>query len=79
MHRLSRTGKLDHQSFLDFSGGDPSRAFAASLVNHCGQSGSVFVDNAGFETARVKELAERFPRLKAALLAINARVVDLLT
>ena len=78
VHRLSRTGKLDHQSFLDLSGGDPSRAFAASLVANCGQSGPVFVYNASFETARIKELAERFPRLKAALLAINARVVDLL-
>jgi Domain of unknown function(DUF2779) len=30
------------------------------------------------ETARIKELSERFPRLQQSLLAINARVVDLL-
>lgn len=34
--------------------------------------------NAGFEMARIRELAERFPSLKQPLLAINARIVDLL-
>jgi hypothetical protein len=78
MHRLSRTGKLDHQSFLDLSGKDPSKAFAESLIAACGERGPVFVYNAGFETTRIKELGERFPRLKRSLLAINERIVDLL-
>lgn len=77
-HRLSRNGKIEHQAFLDLSGNDPSRAFAETLIDACGESGPVFVYNAGFETARIKELADRFPRLKRPLLAINARVVDLL-
>ena len=34
--------------------------------------------NAGFEKTRIKELAEIFPRLRRALLAINGRIVDLL-
>ena len=34
--------------------------------------------NAGFETARISELATRYPHLSNPLLAINARVVDLL-
>lgn len=78
VHRLSRTGKLDHQSFLDLSGKDPSKVFAESLIAACGERGPVFVYNAGFETARIRELADRFPRLKQSLLAINERVVDLL-
>lgn len=77
-HRLARNGKLQHQSFLDLSGKDPSRAFAESLVAACGDKGPVFVYNASFETARIRELADRFPRLKKSLLAINERVVDLL-
>jgi hypothetical protein len=36
------------------------------------------VYNAGFETARIRELATRYPYLSTSLLAINARVVDLL-
>lgn len=78
LHRLTRTGKLEHHSYLDLSGNDPSLAFAEALVSACGKKGPVFVFNAGFETARIKELAERFPKLREDLLAINARVVDLL-
>ncbi len=77
LHRLSRTGQLDQREFLDLSGGDPSAAFAKALVAACEKTGPVYVYNAGFETARIKELAARFPRLKQALLAINDRVVDL--
>lgn len=78
LHVLSSSGQLDHTEFLDISGNDPSEAFARSLIAACGQSGPVYVYNAGFETARVSELAIRFPHLANELLAINARVVDLL-
>ena len=78
LHRLGRTGKLELQSFIDLSGNDPSRAFAESLIAACGERGPVFVYNAGFETARIRELADRFPRFKRSLLAINERIVDLL-
>lgn len=55
VHRLSRTSKLEHRSFLDLSGGDPSRSFAENLIAYCGQSGPVFVYNAAFETARIRD------------------------
>lgn len=76
-HRLSRTGKLKHESFLDLSGKDPSKAFAESLIAACGERGPVYVYNAGFEKTRINELADRLPRLKRSLLAINTRIVDL--
>ncbi len=78
MHRLSRTGKLTHESFLDLSGKDPSLAFAKALIEAAGNSGPIFVYNAGFESARIKELTSRFPRLATGLRAILARIVDLL-
>ena len=78
LHRLGRTGKLDATSFLDLSGNDPSRAFADALIAACGERGPVFVYNQGFEKARIEELADRFGRLKGPLMAIHARVVDLL-
>ena len=78
LHRLGRTGKLDQKSFLDLSGKDPSRGFAEALIAACGERGPVFVYNAGFETARIRALGDRFPRLKTALQAIIERVVDLL-
>ena len=78
VHRLGRTGLATHHAFLDLSGNNPSRAFAQALIAACGERGPVFVYNAAFETTRIRELAERHPRLAPALQAINARVVDLL-
>jgi hypothetical protein len=78
VHRLGRTGKLQHMSFLDVSGKDPSLAFAKALLAACGNQGAIFVYNASFEQARIRELAERYPRLAAGLKAVNDRVVDLL-
>lgn len=78
LHRLGRNGKLESKAFLDLSGNDPSKAFAETLIATCGTSGPVFVYNAGFETARIRELGDRFPKLKKSLLAISDRVVDLL-
>lgn len=78
LHRLSRSGKVEHVSFLDLSGGDPSKALAEALIAACGERGPVFVYNAAFETARIRELSQRFPRWKKPLLAINKRIVDLL-
>jgi hypothetical protein len=78
VHRIDAGGEITHQAFLDLSGEDPSRAFAEALLDACTGVGPVYVYNAGFETARIAELAERFPELADRLLAINARVVDLL-
>ena len=78
LHSLSASGRLEHTEFLDLSGRDPSKPFAQALIAACGEQGPVYVYNAGFETARMGELAIRHPQFSAALLAINARVVDLL-
>jgi hypothetical protein len=78
VHLLSRTGKLEHQAFLDLSGADPSKSFAEALIVACGERGPIFVYNAAFETTRIRELSERFPRIAADLVALNERVVDLL-
>ena len=78
VHRLGRRGKLEHAEFLDLSGKDPSRPFAAQLIRDCGAAGPVFVYNAAFEKTRLAELAMRFPDLARGLNAIRDRVVDLL-
>jgi hypothetical protein len=78
MHRLSRTGKLEHESFLDLSGADPSLGFARALLKACGDKGPVFAYNTSFEESRILELAARFPRLAAGLRALTERLVDLL-
>ena len=78
LHTLDAAGRLKHTEFLDLSGNDPSESFARELVAACRKRGSVFVYNAAFEKTRISELAERYPHLAEPLLAINARVVDLL-
>lgn len=79
LHTVTAGGVLEHAEFLDISGADPSAAFAEELIRLCGKAPlPVFVYNAAFERSRISELAERFPEKREALLAINARIVDLL-
>ena len=78
IHRLAQTGELRHASFLDISGNDPTERFASELIAGCDGCGPIFVYNAGFEMARIKELAARVPQFNQKLLALNSRVVDLL-
>ncbi|MBI5626594.1 MAG: DUF2779 domain-containing protein [Nitrosomonadales bacterium] len=70
-------GKLRHDMFLDVSGNDPRQECAESLIRVLAKDGPVLVFSS-FETARITELAQRFPDLAPALLSINERVVDLL-
>lgn len=78
LHRLSRTGKLEHKNFLDLTGDDPSLPFAEALIEACGENGPVFAYNAPFEASRMKDLADRFPGLERPLLGIVGRLVDLM-
>ena len=78
LHILAESGDLQHHSFLDLSGDDPSRACAQSLADLCGEQGPVFAYNSGFECRVMRELAARFPEFAPALESIIARVVDLL-
>jgi CRISPR/Cas system-associated exonuclease Cas4 (RecB family) len=77
LHRLDSSSSWDHSEFLDLSGNDPTRNFAEKLVEGCGNDGAIFVYNASFEAARIKELSERFEDLSSALLSLNERMVDL--
>lgn len=78
LHRLTAEAELTHTGFLDLAGTDPSQSLARSLVAECSGDGPVFAYNAGFEGARIREMAERFPELAKALLQIRDRLLDLL-
>lgn len=78
LHMLGKRGKLTQQAFLDLSGNDPSKRIAEALIAGCGESGPIFAYNAGFESRVIKEMADRFPRMKKPLLSIVERIVDLL-
>ena len=78
VHALDADAVLSADGFLDVSGADPSRGFAEALIRACAREWPVFVYNAAFEKCRIAELAATFSDLAEPLLAINARVVDLL-
>jgi hypothetical protein len=78
LHRLTKAGGLEDQSFLDISGSDPSQRLAEALVGACEDGGPIFVYNAAFESRVIRELAGRFPKLRLPLMKIVERMVDLL-
>lgn len=78
-HIERKNGKVDHKDFLGSDLSDPRRVFAESLIDTMKTRGPVLVYNAGFESGRLRELAEDFPDLAPALDTIRNRFVDLLT
>lgn len=77
VHIETAPGKFTHKSFVDLSGKDPAQGCAQSLIRALGKSGPVLVYHKAYESTRLKEMAERFPKLSQALLAVEARLVDL--
>jgi len=77
-HIESAAQPLAHREFLDTSGKDPRRAFAESLIRACAGKGPILVYNQAFEKRIIAQLANSFPDLSQTLLALNARILDLL-
>jgi len=77
-HIEQSNGTIFHKAFLDISGADPREMFAKTLIEAVATNGPVVVYNAGFEGARIKELALALPQLSTQLLAISERFFDLL-
>lgn len=75
-HREEAAG-THHRAFLAPDGADPRRALAESLIDWCGEGGSVVTYHSSFEKGRLKELAAALPDLEAGLMGIHERVVDL--
>jgi len=78
LHREDAAGGLHHASFLAEGDVDPRRTFAESLVAAlCAGSEPIFVYSA-FESRVLENLAAAFPDLRKQLIAVRARLVDLL-
>ena len=78
LHTRASDGRIAHQEYIDLSGEEPSRAFAAALLEAVPPHGTVFVWNASFERARIAALADAYPDLRVGLLGILRRLSDLL-
>lgn len=77
-HVEDEAGHVKHAMFLEVSDHDPCRACAETMLAALGNAGPVFVYSQSFERGRIAELAELYSDLAPALLAIHARIVDLL-
>ena len=77
LHTLDHSGQLRHDYFLAEDSGDPREAFASSLLEALGNSGTIVVYSS-FEETRLKELAALFPHHARRLSAAIERMADLL-
>lgn len=71
-------GAVSHAEFLAEAGEDPRRAVAEHLVADIPAGACSIAYNAGFEQARLGELAAAYPDLAEHLLAVRDGMVDLL-
>jgi hypothetical protein len=78
LHIQEEEGSVRHEEFLKADETDPRRAFAESLLEAVGGTGSIVVYNRGMESTRLRELARDLPDLAGPLETLDARVVDLL-
>lgn len=76
-HIESAGGELTHREYLHQEATDPRRALAERLLETLGTRGSIVVYS-GYERRMIGELAEHLTDLRAPLLALNARLWDLL-
>ena len=70
--------ELSHFEFLHQEKSDPRKDFIHSLVNNCGDNGSIIVYYEPFEKSRNKELAKDFSEYSKPLLNLNERIIDLM-
>jgi len=68
----------EHYEFLAGERTDPRRNFITSLCNVLGERGSIVAYNAGFESARLSELAAWLPEFAERIKNIQSRLWDLL-
>jgi len=73
-----RDSELEHYEFLGDGLADPRPALMKRMIDLLGNAGSIICYNMSFEKSRIKELALFYPDYETELLAINARVVDLM-
>ena len=77
VHQRTSAG-VKHVEYLAEGNGDPREALARALIEATNGFEAVLAYYVPFERKRIEELAEEFPGLRAELLALADRLVDLL-
>ncbi len=74
----SSDADADHYEFLGDGKSDPRKTFIENLLRDAGNEGTILVYNAGFESARLKELANDFPEYAEGVNRMLPRIADLM-
>lgn len=75
--RAPDNGKnLEHFEYLQNEAGDPRAALVETLLQACGEKGSIVAYYGKFEKDRLQELADWMPDRRESLLALASRIVD---
>ncbi|MCU0822220.1 MAG: DUF2779 domain-containing protein [Spirochaetes bacterium] len=77
-YMTDKNGELTHYEFLADTGTDPRLEFIERLIVDTLRIGDILVYNRGFETARLTELANMFPRYQHEIKEIISRIKDLM-
>ena len=76
---LEEDGELYHKEYLsDDYNGNPMYGLCKKLCEDIPMNSCVLVYNKGFETARLREMAELFPEFREHLLNIRDNIIDLM-
>lgn len=67
-----------HYEFLGDGKSDSRRTFIENLLKDAGNEGTILVYNAGFESARLRELASDFPEYEEGINRMLPRIADLM-
>lgn len=78
LHIVNEDGDMSHMEFLGDENKDPRRELSERMLNDLPGTGSIMAYNQSFEITRIRELADLFPDLRAELLALTERFVDLI-
>ncbi len=70
--------KIEHFEFLADADGDPRKSFIEKLLNDTKETGDILTYNKSFETLRLKEISEVFPKYKNEIDKRINRIKDLM-
>ena len=77
-HVLDEQGNLEHYEYLAEGANDPRPTVAEAVVHACQGAQTVLAYNASFERGCIERMARGVPVCRTELLAVTARLVDLL-
>ena len=77
-YKKNKNGKIEHFEFLADAGNDPRIKFIENLLRVTKAEGDILTYNKSFETLRLKEIAEAFPKYKKEIEERISRIKDLM-